>query len=243
MVDKPVIGQDPYGDDLNAALDQLESDRIDGDAELTASLVGKAAASHTHAQSDVTGLVAALSGKATASDLTAHVDDSVAAHAASAIEFNPAGGITATDVQAAIVEAAGAGSYSVGAYVDGYVQATPLPPSTATRAEVDGDHVGAGFTFVDDAIVCGFDGFINANAHFGAYGSVSANVTLMIVVDGTTYASAEAWGVEYFTGSLTALRVPVSEGSVVEFMANQNAVGAGAIDAGTSGRVVVERVG
>jgi hypothetical protein len=42
---------------------------------------------------------------ATQAELDAHVNDSSAAHAASAIGFAPAGGIAATDVQAAIVEA------------------------------------------------------------------------------------------------------------------------------------------
>jgi hypothetical protein len=43
---------------------------------------------------------------ATAADLTAHIDDATAAHAASAIAFTPAGSIAATTVQAAIEEVA-----------------------------------------------------------------------------------------------------------------------------------------
>jgi hypothetical protein len=44
------------------------------------------------------------SEKASATDLTAHIDDATDAHDASAISFAPAGSTAATDVQAAIVE-------------------------------------------------------------------------------------------------------------------------------------------
>lgn len=61
---------------------------------LTSGLAGKAATSHTHAQSDVTGLVSALAGKS----------DTSHAHAASAITFTPTGTIAASDVAAALAE-------------------------------------------------------------------------------------------------------------------------------------------
>lgn len=42
-------------------------------------------------------------------DLSNHISDATAAHAGSAISFTPAGGLSSTDVQSAIVELAGAG--------------------------------------------------------------------------------------------------------------------------------------
>jgi hypothetical protein len=45
-----------------------------------------------------------LSGKANVTDLTNHINDSSAAHAASAIGVTPVGAVAATDVQAAIAE-------------------------------------------------------------------------------------------------------------------------------------------
>lgn len=55
---------------------------------------------------DQTDLQAALDAKATASDLTAHIDDTSDAHDASAISFSAVGTIAATDAQAAIAEVA-----------------------------------------------------------------------------------------------------------------------------------------
>jgi hypothetical protein len=73
--------------------------------------------SHTHAVGDIT------TDLATQAELDAHVTDSSAAHAASAIAFTPNGSISATDVQAAIVEvrdeAAGGGAPSTADYLVG----------------------------------------------------------------------------------------------------------------------------
>lgn len=47
-----------------------------------------------------------VAGLATTAALTAHIDDTSAAHAASAVSFSPTGTVAATDVQAAIAEVA-----------------------------------------------------------------------------------------------------------------------------------------
>lgn len=57
---------------------------------------------HIAAATNVHGVTGAL---AAAADLSAHIADATDAHDASAISFSPAGGIAATDVQAAVVEA------------------------------------------------------------------------------------------------------------------------------------------
>jgi hypothetical protein len=54
------------------------------------------------------------SEKATNAALTAHVDDTSAAHAASAIGFTPVGSIAATDVQAALAEVASEAGTNLG---------------------------------------------------------------------------------------------------------------------------------
>jgi hypothetical protein len=103
------------------------------DAAGARTALGVAATSHTHAESDVTGLTAALAAKASTTDLTthaadttsvhgiadtslletttgaqakvdAHTSDATAAHAASAISYAGASGLSATDVEAALDE-------------------------------------------------------------------------------------------------------------------------------------------
>ncbi len=81
----------------------------------------------------------ALDTKASISDLNTHVNDSAAAHAASAISFTPTGTIAATDVQAAIAEVASeAGGGSPLTVQD---EGTPLATAATTL-----DFVGAGVT-------------------------------------------------------------------------------------------------
>lgn len=102
---KPTIGQDPWGEQLNAHLDSLEAataaaqsdantansgltgkantshTHTEGDVTgLTATLAGKASTSHSHATSDVTGLDAALAAKAAAATLNAHTADTANPH-------------------------------------------------------------------------------------------------------------------------------------------------------------------
>jgi hypothetical protein len=106
------------------------------------------------AQSRITGLVSALAGKAAASDLTDHISDATAAHAATAISNTPAGTIAATTVQAAINELDGDVtahvSDSSAAHAASAIGFTPAGSVAATDVqaaivEVDGDvtaHVG-----------------------------------------------------------------------------------------------------
>lgn len=82
-------------------------------------------------------LALSLENLASQADLDAHLADTSAAHAASAISFTPTGTIAATDVQAAIAEVASEAS-------GGGVEALADPGATwqAETAYTEGDRIG-----------------------------------------------------------------------------------------------------
>lgn len=147
--------------DALGAADTAQTAAVASAAELVTNHV--ADTTDAHAIAGVTGLQAALDAKAATADLDAHLNDLVAAHAATAVSVTPAGNIAATDVQTALeeldTEKSGTGHDHSGTYepagtvathaavttsVHGITDTSALETTTGSQAKVD--------THVNDAI-------------------------------------------------------------------------------------------
>ena len=116
-----------------------------GGTPLTASVVPTSltnshiAAGAAIEQSKIASLTSDLASKANATDITDHINDTTAAHAASAISFLPTGTIGATTVQAAIAEVASEGGSSdptMGGDLSGTASNAQIVAGAVTNTEV-----------------------------------------------------------------------------------------------------------
>lgn len=115
------------------------------DTEVTSAIAAHAATPHGTAHPDLASHDTL--GLATQAELDAHVNDTTAAHAASAISFTPAGTVAATTVQAAIEEVASeaGGTHPNLAAHDtlGLATQTELDAVAAAKANTSHSHVDA----------------------------------------------------------------------------------------------------
>jgi hypothetical protein len=80
----------------------------------------------------------ALNAKADTTALTAHINDTAAAHAASAISFTPTGSIASTDVQTAIAEVAAEAGSGTPTTLDSLTDVTIASPSSGQVLKYNG---------------------------------------------------------------------------------------------------------
>jgi hypothetical protein len=137
------------------------------------------------AQSKIANLTTDLGNKADAVDLSNHISDATAAHAASAISVTPVGAVAATDVQAAIAELdtdKSATSHTHTAADVGAVKATDGGEETVQN------HGNSGAAATVDLVNGNNHSFtLDANCTFtftGATNGVGCSFTLILTQDG-----------------------------------------------------------
>jgi hypothetical protein len=110
LAGRNVSASTPANDDVltyNSTTQQWEPKAAGGVPDATTSSKGVVQLAGDLGGTAASPTVPGLASKADTTALDAHINDTTAAHAASAIGFTPAGTIASTDVQAAIAEASG----------------------------------------------------------------------------------------------------------------------------------------